>query len=133
MMDYILDTNICIYIIKRRPLSVFEKLNETPSSRIFISSITVAELEYGVRKSATPEKNQAALTHFLEPFSILNFDTKAAIEYGVIRYDLERKGLPIGSLDLLIAAHAKSLNLLLVTNNESEFRRVANLKVENWV
>ena len=132
-MDYILDTNICIYIIKRKPQSVFSRLNEISSKRIFISALTVAELEYGVRKSATPKKNETALTEFLEPFTILDFDSRAAVEYGTIRYDLEKSGLPIGSLDLLIAAHAKSLNLILVTNNESEFRRVANLTVENWV
>ena len=132
-MDYILDTNICIYIIKRKPQSVFSRLSEIPNQRIFISSLTVAELMYGVRKSSTPEKNQIALTDFLEPFAILDFDSKAAIEYGTIRYDLEKRGLPIGSLDLLIAAHAKSLNLILVTNNESEFRRVVDLTVENWV
>lgn len=132
-MAYILDTNICIYLIKGKPLSVLEKLRATPKNKIFISSITVAELEFGVRKSATPYRNQTALTNFLEPFAILDFDSKAAIEYGTIRYDLEKRGLPIGSLDLLIAAHAKSLKLILVTNNESEFRRVANLTVENWV
>ena len=132
-MDYILDTNICIYIIKGKPLSVLEKLRGTPKNKIFISSISVAELEFGVRKSATPKKNETALTEFLEPFTILDFDSRAAVEYGTIRYDLEKRGLPIGSLDLLIAAHAKSLNLILVTNNESEFRRVANLTVENWV
>lgn len=132
-MDYILDTNICIYIIKRKPQSVFSRLNEIPSKRIFISALTVAELEYGVRKSSRPEKNQIALTDFLEPFAILDFDSKAAIEYGTIRYDLEKRGLPIGSLDLLIAAHAKSLKLIIVTNNEREFSRIANLTVENWV
>ena len=132
-MDYILDTNICIYIIKGKPLSVLEKLRGTHKNKIFISSITVAELEFGVRKSATPKKNETALIEFLEPFKILDFDSRAAVEYGTIRYDLEKRGLPIGSLDLLIAAHAKSLNLILVTNNEGEFRRVANLTVENWV
>ena len=132
-MDYILDTNICIYIIKRKPQSVFSRLNEIPSKRIFISALTVAELEYGVRKSSRPEKNQIALAEFLEPFTILNFGSKAATEYGNIRYDLEKRGLPIGSLDLLIAAHAKSLNLIIVTNNEREFSRIANLTVENWV
>lgn len=132
-MDYILDTNICIYIIKQKPQSVFSRLNEIPSKRIFISALTVAELEYGVRKSSRPDRNQIALTDFLEPFAIFDFDSMAAIEYGTIRYDLEKRGMPIGSLDLLIAAHAKSLNLILVTNNESEFRRVANITVENWV
>ena len=83
-MDYILDTNICIYIIKQKPQSVFSRLNEIPSKRIFISALTVAELEYCVRKSSRPEKNQIALADFLEPFAILDFDNKAAIEYGTI-------------------------------------------------
>lgn len=91
-MDYILDTNICIYIIKKKPQSVFSRLSEIPNQRIFISSLTVAELEYGVRKSSMPEKNQIALTEFLQPFTILDFDNKAAIEYGTIRYDLEKRG-----------------------------------------
>jgi tRNA(fMet)-specific endonuclease VapC len=131
-MDYILDTNICIYIIKKKPQSVFDRLKKISDTKIFISSITVAELEYGVRKSASPERNQTALTNFLAPFTIVNFDSKAAFDYGIIRNDLEKRGLPIGSLDLLIGAQAKSLNLILVTNNEGEFRRIHDLKVENW-
>jgi tRNA(fMet)-specific endonuclease VapC len=132
-MNYLLDTNICIYIIKKKPQSVFNKLIEIPPDQLSISAISVAELEYGVRKSSQPEKNQLALQNFLKPLSILSFDYGATIEYGIIRSDLERKGIPIGPLDLLIAAHAKSLNYTLVTNNEKEFSRIANLKIENWV
>lgn len=129
---YLLDTNICIYIIKQKPQLVINRFNEMEKSQITISSITVAELEYGVKKSSLPDKNQKALTDFLQPFAILTFDRAAAVQYGVIRSDLERKGTSIGSLDNLIAAHAMSLNLTLVTNNEKEFNRVEGLLLENW-
>ncbi len=95
--------------------------------------ITIAELQYGARKSANPEKNFLALHEFLIPIVIFNFDYFAAIEYGKIRTDLEKTGTPIGPLDTLIAAHAKSLQYILVTNNEREFNRVEGLQVENWV
>ncbi|HEY9047733.1 MAG TPA: type II toxin-antitoxin system VapC family toxin [Ohtaekwangia sp.] len=132
-MTYILDTNICIYIIKRKPESVVDRLQKMQSDQLAVSTITVAELEYGVRKSAQPEKNQLALQNFLMPLSILNFDFAATLEYGIIRSELERKGTPIGPLDLLIAAHAKSLGHTLVTNNEKEFSRIDGLHIENWV
>ncbi len=131
-MDYILDTNICIYIIKKKPAQVFEKFKKLPLGSVGISSITLAELEFGVKKSSQPEKNQLALNQFLIPLDIVEFDTNAAVEYGTIRKDLERIGTPIGPLDTLIAAHAKSLELILVTNNVKEFKRVAGLKIENW-
>lgn len=132
-MSYLLDTNICIYIIKRKPQEVIERLNQIPFNQLYISAITIAELEYGVRKSSFPDKNQSALNEFLAPFSLLAFDRKATIEYGIIRSELEKNGTPIGPLDTLIAAHAKSLNLTLVTNNEREVSRVNGLHVENWV
>ena len=97
-----------------------------------ISSITLAELQYGIKKSAQPDKNQTALDQFLLPLEIVDFDTDAAIEYGKIRADLEKKGTPIGPLDTLIAAHVKVMGLILVTNNEKEFSRINGLKVENW-
>ena len=131
-MKYLLDTNICIYIIKKKPALVFERLREIAIDSIAISSISVAELEYGVRKSLQPEKNHAALKDFLAPLTILNFSYAATVEYGIIRTSLELKGTPIGPMDLLIAAHAKSLDLTLVTNNESEFNRIDGLRVENW-
>lgn len=131
-MSYLLDTNICIYIIKRKPQAVIERLNHVSFNQLYISAITVAELEYGVRKSSYPDKNQLALNEFLAPFSLPAFDRKATTEYGIIRHELEKKGTPIGSLDTLIAAHAKSLNLILVTNNDREFSRVSGLRVENW-
>lgn len=132
-MDYILDTNICIYIIKKKPLHVFEKFNALPLGSVGISSITMAELQYGVDKSQMPGKNQMALNSFLLPLEIASFDDKAAIEYGKIRSALENSGFPIGSLDTLIGAHAKSINAILVTNNEREFKRIEGLKIENWI
>ena len=99
---------------------------------ICISSITLAELNYGIQKSSNPIKNEKALESFLLPLEVLNFDYGATISYGIIRANLEKKGIPIGSLDTLIAAHAKSKKLTLVTNNEKEFNRVSDLKVENW-
>jgi len=132
-MEYLLDTNICIYIIKKKPIEVFEKLRSISIRSVAVSSITIAELEYGVRKSSQPQKNQIALNNFLSPLTVIDFDYQAAIEYGSIRIQLEMKGTPIGSLDMLIAAQAKTLNLTLVTNNGREFERVDGLKVENWL
>src|SRR5579871_2609774 len=117
-MGYILDTNICIYIIKKKPESVLRRFNSMPLGEIGVSSITVAELDYGARKSASPEKNLSALHQFLLAFEIYNFGFDASVEYGKIRSILERQGTPIGPLDMLIAAHAKSMNYTLVTNNE---------------
>lgn len=131
-MKYILDTNICIYIIKQRPAQVFAKFRTLPLGSVGISSITLAELAYGVKKSARPEKNQTALDRFLVPLDVIGFDYRAAREYGTIRAQLERLGTPIGALDMLIAAHVKSLDLTLVTNNEKEFKRVQGLTIENW-
>lgn len=132
-MKYLLDTNICIYIIKQQPLSVINKFEGFDLGQICISSITVAELEYGVTKSSKPEQNTEALQKFLVPLEILDFDYNAASIYGKIRYFLEKKGTPIGAMDLLIASHAISKNITLVTNNEREFNRVPRIKVENWV
>jgi len=132
-MKYLLDTNICIYIIKRKPLPVFEKLETLQINDVGISAITLAELEYGVSKSAFPEKNKIALIKFLVPLQILPFTEKAAQTYGKIRSYLEKAGSIIGTLDLFIGAHAKSENLALVTNNLREFSRIPNLKIENWV
>lgn len=131
-MDYLLDTNICIYIIKKKPEQVFARLKTLEPGSVAISSITLAELQYGIAKSSNPDKNQAALDMFLTPIEILDFDSAATLEYGNIRAGLEKKGTPIGALDLLIADHAKSKDLVLVTNNEREFDRIPGLKVENW-
>jgi len=132
-MKYMLDTNICIYIIKRKPTSVLEKMNEHLSDGFCISSITLAELKHGVFASKSVEKNNIALHQFLSIIDVVNFDDEAALEYGKIAADLKRKGTPIGPMDTLIAAHARVVDKILVTNNTKEFERVPNLKIENWV
>lgn len=131
-MRYMLDTNICIYAIKNKPESVISSLSEHDPSEICISSITYAELMHGVEKSKAVEKNRMALNCFLSTIEIVSFDDVAAEEYGRIRADLEKKGTPIGVLDMMIAGHAKSLNYTVVTNNIREFERVENLDLENW-
>ncbi len=131
-MRLMLDTNICIYIIKKKPRRVIERLRKYAISDVTISAITLSELEYGVTKSSRPEKNRDALCGFLAPIEIVPFDHRAAYQYGEIRTFLERKGIPIGAMDQLIAAHARSLSLTLVTNNIREFRRIPDLLLENW-
>ena len=132
-MKYMLDTNTCIYIIKRKPLDVIERFKKIEVSQVGISSITLSELSYGVSKSSKPEQNRLALTQFVAPLEILAYDDEAAQYYGNIRALLEKQGTPIGSLDMLIAAHTLSLDCILVTNNEKEFNRIPNLKIDNWV
>ena len=131
-MRYLLDTNICIYIIKKSPAHILEKLTSTQVGDAGISSITLSELEYRVAKSNRPQQNREALSAFLTPFEILSYDQSAAIHYGAIRSYLEKKGILIGPMDRLIAAHALSLSLIMVTNNVREFKRVPNLRLENW-
>jgi len=131
-MKYLLDTNICIYIIRKREPKIFERLRTEQIDSIALSSITIAEMEYGICKSNNQIRNRIGYMEFIMPFSILSFDDKAAAVYGQIRADLERKGTIIGGVDLLIGAHAKSLGLTLVTNNEREFQRIDGLKIENW-
>jgi tRNA(fMet)-specific endonuclease VapC len=128
-----LDTNICIYIIKRKPPHVLDRFKKTEISQITISSITLSELLYGVSKSFRPEQNLMALTQFVAPIEILPYGGEAAQYYGNLRAHLEKQGVPIGSLDMLIAAHALSISGTLITNNEKEFNRVPNLNIENWV
>ena len=132
MIKHMLDTNICIYIIRKKPDGVLRRLQRYRVSDIGVSAITLSELECGVAKSIKPQQNKLALAEFLAPIEIIPYDDMAAQQYGELRADLERKGTPIGSLDMLIAAHALSLKCVLVTNNEIEFRRVPGLKVENW-
>jgi len=132
-MRYLLDTNICIYLIKKKPLQVLEKLRTLAIVDVGISAVTLAELEFGVAKSSRPQQNNEALQTFVVPLEILPFDDRAACSYGEIRAYLEKKGQPIGSLDMLIAAHASSLSLTLVTNNLREFKKVPGLNVESWV
>jgi tRNA(fMet)-specific endonuclease VapC len=132
-MIYMLDSNICIYIIKKRPIEVFRKLRDYEPADMAISAITVAELQFGVSKSSRPEHNREILGSFLAPFEVVPFGEKACFHYGEIRSTLERQGRSIGAMDLLIAAHALSLSLTLVTNNTAEFGRVPGLHLENWV
>ena len=131
-MKYMLDTNIMIYVRNNQPKKVFQIFKEHKAGDLCISSITLAELEFGVRNSSNPQMNQSALMSLLASVMVVPFDSSAAIEYSEIRFDLEKKGKMIGPYDLLIAAHAKTLNLTLVTNNEREFKRIEGLKVENW-
>jgi tRNA(fMet)-specific endonuclease VapC len=131
-MKVMLDTNICIYLIKQRPPSVLERFSAFPVGEIGISVITLAELEYGASKSSLPKKNREALQQFVVPLELAEWNAEAAFTYGKIRTALEKRGHLIGAMDLLIAAHALSLDVRLVTNNEREFKRVPGLRVENW-
>ena len=131
-MKYMLDTNICIYTIKHKPPEVIKAFLCHEPDDMCISSITYGELMHGVEKSQAVERNRAAITLFLSAISILPFDSDTAEEYGAVRADLERKGTPIGPMDMLIAGHARSRGLILVTNNTREFFRVNELEVEDW-
>lgn len=132
-MRFLLDTNTCIYIIKRKPPKVFEKFQTLDIYDVGISSITVAELEYGVYKSQRREQNRVALTQFLIPLQIIPFDESATQTYGRIRAQLERQGIVIGSMDMLIVSQAINLGLILVTNNVRELSQIPGLVLENWV
>lgn len=133
MSMYLLDTNICIFVQNRRPPHVLEKLKRVSArSRVFISGITVAELQYGVYHSQRVEQNRIALAGFLSPFDILPFDDVDAEQYGILRAQLKKAGQIIGPYDMLIAAQAIARKLTLVTNNLAEFERVKGLKVEDW-
>ncbi|MCM1524143.1 MAG: type II toxin-antitoxin system VapC family toxin [Ruminococcus sp.] len=130
-MKYMLDTNMCIYAQKQEP-SVLSKIRENYEDGIAISSITLAELEYGVQASVNVERNTVALLKFLAVVDVLPFENGAAAEYGKIRADLRKKGTPIGLMDMLIAAHAKAENLTVVTHNTREFERVKDLRLDDW-
>lgn len=131
-MKYMLDTNICIYAIKHKLPEVIKNFLKHDPDDMCISAITYGELMHGVEKSQAVERNRIALTLFLSSISILPFDYYAAEEYGKIRADLEHKGTPIGPMDMLIAGHARSEKLILVTNNTREFLRVEGLDVVDW-
>ena len=130
-MRYLLDTNICIYIINSRPAEVLKRFRQEQIGTIGISSITAAELTFGVIKSGS-EKNRRALEMFFTPLEILPFDGSIIWHYGRLRYYLEKLGQPIGALDTMIASHALALDTVLVTNNVREFMRVPGLRYENW-
>jgi len=132
-MKLMLDTNICIAIIRRRPKDILQKFSSYQVGDICISSITLAELRYGVSKSLYQEQNQVALDEFILPLEVAAFDHTAALFYGGLRSSLEKQGTPIGPLDTMIGAHALSLNLTLVTNNTKEFNRIQGLKVIDWI
>jgi tRNA(fMet)-specific endonuclease VapC len=132
-MRYLLDTNICIYLIKKRPPEVLERFRQHSPQDVAISAITLFELEYGVEKSQYPQRSKNALAKFLLPLKIIDLDRFSAIEAAIIRAQLEKKGMPIGPYDLLIAGLARSQEMTLVTNNIKEFERVVNLRLENWV
>ena len=128
----LLDTNACIHVIRRQPQTVLRRLENYGIGEVGVSCVTVAELRYGAEKSSRPEQNLEALGRFLLPLEVLAFGGEAAAAYGRVRAVLERAGTPIGPLDTLIAAHAVSVSVTLVTNNTSEFQRVPGLEVEDW-
>jgi len=133
LIRYLIDTNICIYIMNKRPIGIIHKFKQFDVGEIGVSTVTVSELQYGVAKSKNRRLNEQRVQEFLSPIEILPYDENATTIYGDIRLQLEKSGEPIGPLDLLIAAQALSGNLVLITNNEKEFKRVPKLKVENWV
>ncbi len=131
-MKYMLDTNIIAYAKNHRPEVVFHRFQDHLKDGLGISSITLAELEYGVCNSSDPDRNRLALAAFLSGIEVAPFDAEAARQYGSIRSYLRKAGMPIGANDLLIASHAKALDVILVTNNTREFARVEGLRLENW-
>jgi tRNA(fMet)-specific endonuclease VapC len=131
-MRFMLDTNTCIELIRYQNKRVLRRMKRRSPDDICVSSVTLSELEYGVAKSANPEKNRLALAEFMTPLAIVPYNDTVAPVYGRLRAELEQAGTPIGPLDTMIAAHALSLGLTVVTGNEREFRRVAGLKVQNW-
>jgi len=131
-MRFMLDTNTCIELIRERDERVLRRMKRRSPDDICVSSVTLSELEYGVAKSANPKKNRLALAQFMTPLTVAPYDDAVAPAYGRVRTQLEKAGTPIGPLDTMIAAHALSLGLTIVTGNEREFRRVSGLKVQNW-
>jgi len=129
---YLLDTNICIFLIKKKNPLLLETIKKKQTKGLFISSLTIAELEFGIQKSEQKEKNKIALIGLLSIFTIINFDNNDASAYGIIRSTLEKSGNVIGNIDMLLAAQAISRNLIFVTNNSKEFKRVPDLKIEDW-
>jgi tRNA(fMet)-specific endonuclease VapC len=132
MLQYMLDTNICIYVMKNYPPKLQERFNRL-AEQLCVSSITCGELYYGAEKSARRLENLQAIEHFTARLEVLPFPEKAAAHYGQIRAALERSGKPVGPHDMLIGAHARAEGLTVVTNNSREFRRLPGVQVENWV
>ena len=132
MIKYLLDTNVVIYVLKRRPIRVLEIFNKN-TNRMAISNITLSELIYGAEKSIKIDKNLEAIEDFISHLEVLPYDAKASQHYGQIKAGLEKKGKIIGENDIHIAAHAISQGLILVTNNLKEFKRAPNIALENWI
>ncbi len=133
MSQFLLDTNICIYIINQKPESVYQRFKKVKLENIFISTITEFELNYGVQKSLHNKKNKSVLDEFLSYLNIIPFSSESSNIAARIRFELEKQGKPIGPFDLLIASEAINKELTLVTNNEKEFNRIKGLKIANWV
>jgi tRNA(fMet)-specific endonuclease VapC len=131
-MRFMLDTNTCVDLIRERNHDILRRMKRRSPDELCVSSVTLSELEYGAAKSANPERNRLALAQFMTPVSVVSYDGAVAPVYGRVRAELEKAGTPMGPLDTMIAAHALSLGVTVVTNNEREFRRVAGLKVQNW-
>lgn len=132
-MRLMLDTNTCIALIKRKPAHALQKFSEYQVGDIGVSAVTLAELRYGVSKNQHQAKNQAALEEFMLPLEVAAFDEQATVAYGVLRAALKKQGTPIGPLDTMIAAHALSSGVTLVTNNTREFNRVSKLTIVDWI
>jgi tRNA(fMet)-specific endonuclease VapC len=131
-LSRLLDTNTCIYLIRRRPKEALQRFERFEVGEVGVSVITVSELRYGVEKNTRPEQNLRALEQFLLPLEVQDFGPEATVSYGRVRASLEERDMPIGPLDTLIAAHALSLGATLVTNNSREFERVSGLQIEDW-
>ena len=132
-MHYLLETNICIYLIKKRPMEVLDRFRQYSPKDVAISTITLFELQYGVEKSKYRQRSEDALAKFLLPLNLVELDSSAAADAAKIRAQLEKKRMPIGPYDLLIAGLARSRDMTLVTNNTKQFERVVSLPLENWV
>jgi tRNA(fMet)-specific endonuclease VapC len=133
MKRYMLDTDMCSYIIKEHPESVHQRFQKLAMEQLCISVITYAELVYGVERSSSKRVNRPIIEDFARHLDVVDWDTDAADHYGVIRAELEAAGTPIGAMDMMISAHAKSLKAVLVTNNQKHFTKVKGLKIENWI
>jgi tRNA(fMet)-specific endonuclease VapC len=133
MNHYLLDTNICIYLIKKHPPEVLARFHQIQLKQLYIPTITLFELYYGIEKNNSHQRNLLALENFIAPLTIVDFTLDAAKKAATIRNTLQKQGTPIGAYDIQIAAIALSLDMILLTNNTREFGRVNGLKLENWV
>ncbi len=133
MTNYLLDTNICIYLIKKRPPEVFKRFQQIELKQLYLPVITIYELYYSIEKNSSHKRNLTALENFIDPLTVVDFDLSAAKKAAEIRADLQKKGSIIGAYDIQIAAIALSQDMVLLTNNTGEFERVKDLRLENWV